>query len=95
MAVSRENFAEGGYEAPRGRLENMVAEIIADILEVDRFGRTDSFYDFGGTSLQAIRICTRIEHRLNISVQPSSLFENDVLADFSADLETQAEVVGD
>jgi acyl carrier protein len=86
MAKTREDYADAKYEAPHPGLETQTAEIVAEILEVDRFGRADSFYDFGGTSLQAIRICARIEKTLGIKVEPLSLLDNDTLADFVADL---------
>ena len=86
MAESREGFVENDYEAPAGELETAVAEIIAEVLGVDRLGRADSFYDFGGTSLQAIRICTRIETKLGLKAVPMWLFDNDVLSDFAGQL---------
>lgn len=86
MAESREDFTDEDYAAPDGDLETAVAQIIADVLGVDRIGRSDSFYDYGGTSLQAIRICARIEGKLGIKVMPLCLFENDVLKDFAGQL---------
>lgn len=87
MAECRENFIEETFEAPEEPLEIAVAGILAEILGVDRVGRADSFYDFGGTSLQAIRICARIEKDLGYHALPIWLFENDVLADFAKRLE--------
>jgi acyl carrier protein len=87
----REQHAENDYEAPAGSLEEAVAHIQAEILGVDRVGRTDSFYDFGGTSLQAIRICARIEREIGSRVLPAWLFETDVLADFVHRLETDGQ----
>ena len=82
MAESREDFADEEYAAPVGELETAVAGIVAEVLGVDRVGRMDSFYDFGGTSLQAIRICARVEAKLGIKAVPLWLFDNDVLEDF-------------
>lgn len=87
MAEQREHYVDTEYLAPAGELEQAVAEILADVLGVDRLGRGDSFYDFGGTSLQAIRICARIEARLGIKVVPLSLLENDVLEAFVRELD--------
>lgn len=91
MAESREDFTDEEYTAPDGDLEAAVAAIIADVLGVDRIGRLDSFYDYGGTSLQAIRICTRIEGKLGIKATPLWLFENDVLKDFAGQLAEAAD----
>lgn len=95
MSTSREQFVSHSFEHPAGDTEAAVSRILADVLEVDCVGRTDSFYDFGGTSLQAIRICARIEAELGCQVQPVWLFTNDVLTDFVAQLEAQAAFAGE
>ena len=87
----REQHADNEYETPEGSLEAAVAHIEAEILGVDRVGRADSFYDFGGTSLQAIRICARIEREIGNRALPAWLFETDVLADFVKRLETDGQ----
>jgi acyl carrier protein len=95
VSTSRQEFVDSEYDAPREGLEAQVAEIVADVLGIDRVGRSDSFYDFGGTSLQAIRVCVRIDNALGIKVEPLTLFDNDVLADFVAEMNSQAgEVTG-
>jgi hypothetical protein len=82
MTESREDLVDTEYVAPEGELEQAVAGISAEVLDVSRVGRTDSFYDFGTTSLQAVRICTRIQRQTGISAPPVWLFDSDVLADF-------------
>ncbi|GAA1911672.1 hypothetical protein GCM10009716_22040 [Streptomyces sodiiphilus] len=69
--------------APAQRTGNheAVLRIAADVLKVPRVTASDSFYDFGGTSLQAMRICARIEKELGLSVTPETLFECDSFAD--------------
>lgn len=83
MKERREELVDTDFETPVGSLEMAVAGILAEVLEVDRYGRADSFYDFGGTSLHAIRICARIESELGYRAVPVWLFETDVLADFA------------
>lgn len=95
MNKNREQFVDTEFEAPRGTLETTVARIQAEVLGVDKFGRTDSFYDFGGTSLEAIRICTRIEQETGYEGLPVWLFETDILADFVARLENDGNPVSD
>ena len=83
MNESREKFVDTAFEEPDGDVEQSIARVIADVLGVDRVGRTDSFYDFGGTSLAAIKICVRLEHERGWLVEPSWLFITDVVADFA------------
>jgi acyl carrier protein len=89
MSESRGQFVDHAFEEPHGEVEQSVARIIADVLDVDRVGRMDSFYDFGGTSLQAIRICARVEAELGYQAQPTWLFKSDVVADFASKLQSE------
>jgi hypothetical protein len=82
VSERREEYTDTEYVAPRGELEARVARILAEILEVDLIGRNDSFYDFGGTSLQAIRFCARVEREMGCRALPVWLFEGDVLGSF-------------
>jgi hypothetical protein len=95
MVESRQEFIGEEYVAPVGELETSVAEIMAAVLGVDRVGRTDSYYDFGGTSLQAIRICARVESQLGLRAVPPWLFDNDVLQDFVSRLTVLAQSARD
>lgn len=83
MREARESLTDVSFEEPQGSLEKAIADIQAEILDVDRVGRSDSFYDLGGTSLQAMRICTRLERDLGVRVLPVWLFDADILSDFA------------
>jgi acyl carrier protein len=89
MGEYREKFVDHAFEEPRGEEEQSVARVIAEVLHVDRVGRTDSFYDFGGTSLMAIKICARLEHELGCKAEPSWLFTSDIVADFIDKLQAE------
>ncbi|EYT82186.1 MULTISPECIES: phosphopantetheine-binding protein [unclassified Streptomyces] len=83
MTENRDAVCKAEYEPPADELEEVLAAVIAEVLDVDRVGRRDSFYDLGGASLSAIRICARVERRLGIRVDPAWLLEHDELADFA------------
>ena len=88
-----ENHAvrEAEYEQPTDELEEEIAAVMAEVLSVDKVGRHDSFYDLGGTSLAAIRICARLERRLGLRVDPLLLLDHDELADFAEQIRLGAE----
>jgi acyl carrier protein len=95
VSECREQFVGHVFEDPASATEELVSRIIAEVLGIDRVGRTDSFYDFGGTSLNAIRICARIESAIGCQAEPIWLFTTDVVADFVAQIVTEAARPGD
>ncbi|WP_328345466.1 acyl carrier protein [Micromonospora sp. NBC_00421] len=64
-----------------GGNRTIVLRIVSDVLEVPGVTAADSFYDFGGSSLQAMRICARIGRELGIEIPAQVLFDSDTLAD--------------
>jgi D-alanine--poly(phosphoribitol) ligase subunit 1 len=79
VAKSRTEFVDTDYDMPRAGLAEQVAAIIAEVLGVDRIGRRDRLHDFGVTSLQAVRICVRIEKTLGVKIQPLALLDSEDL----------------
>ncbi|MFP1624891.1 phosphopantetheine-binding protein [Streptomyces sp. 5K101] len=77
----RDDLCDVPYRAPSGELATTVAALTADVLGVDRVGLDDSFYDFGGTSLQAMRLCVRLQKETGHAPTPVDILEHDVLAD--------------
>jgi Phosphopantetheine attachment site len=84
MSERRDELTGTAYKAPEGDLEELIATVQAEILDVDRVGRGDNYYDLGGTSLQAMRICARVERETGYKVMPAWLFESAVLSDFAS-----------
>lgn len=48
-----------GYEAPRNAVEEKLAEIWQELLELDRIGIHDNFFELGGDSIMAIQLVSR------------------------------------
>ena len=72
------------YVAPRNRLEDEVATIWAEILEVDLVGVEDHFLDLGGDSLLAVRIVAAMETQLGWNLSAESLFDYPTVSQFAA-----------
>ncbi|NMZ50952.1 amino acid adenylation domain-containing protein [Pseudomonas poae] len=68
------------YEAPEGEIETLLAQIWADVLQVDRVGRRDHFFELGGHSLLAMRMVSQIRQRLGVELLLADLFANAELA---------------
>ncbi len=68
------SFGDGQYQAPRNHTERVLAEAFADVLEMDRVGIDEDFFDLGGNSLRAIRLVGLIRAELNLEVSIRTLF---------------------
>ena len=66
---------ESVYVAPRTPLEETLATIWAEVLEMPRVSIQDSFFELGGHSLQAIQTMARIMNELGVELPLSSLFQ--------------------
>ncbi|GAA3815977.1 hypothetical protein GCM10022226_40900 [Sphaerisporangium flaviroseum] len=56
-------------------LETDVAQLVTEILDVEGFGATDSFFDLGATSLHLARLALGLWSRFGVSVPMHQLFE--------------------
>jgi amino acid adenylation domain-containing protein len=68
------------YVAPRTPLERQLAEMWAELLQVERIGVHDSFFDLGGHSLTATRLVARLRASLGVDIELRSLFETPSIA---------------
>lgn len=64
------------YVAPRTKLEAIIASLVADVLNLNRVGVLDNFFDLGGDSISATRLNNRIEEMLGVNMPLSTLFTN-------------------
>ncbi|MFF4981020.1 AMP-binding protein [Streptomyces sp. NPDC001046] len=62
------------YRAPRNETERVLATAFAEVLELDRVGIDEDFFDLGGNSLRAIRLVGLIRAELNQEVSIRRLF---------------------
>ncbi|MGH8392794.1 MAG: condensation domain-containing protein, partial [Pseudomonas sp.] len=68
------------YEAPHGDIETVLAQIWADVLQVQRVGRQDHFFELGGHSLLAMRMVSQVRQQLGVDLALGELFANAELA---------------
>ncbi|QHF94982.1 non-ribosomal peptide synthetase [Streptomyces sp. NHF165] len=68
------------YVPPRGPVEEALARIWAEVLELPRVGSRDDFFDLGGDSIAAVRIASRAAAALGTRVAPRTLFTAPTVA---------------
>jgi amino acid adenylation domain-containing protein len=62
------------YSAPRNRVEILLAEIWAEILNLDRVGIHDNFFDLGGHSILAVRLAVEVERKFRKRISAATPF---------------------
>jgi arthrofactin-type cyclic lipopeptide synthetase C len=72
------------YVAPQGELETALAQIWAEVLQVERVGRDDHFFELGGHSLLAMRMVSWVRQRLGVELALSDLFADGQLSAVAA-----------
>ena len=66
---------EQAYIAPRDPLEEQLAALWANVLQVRSIGIRDNFFELGGNSLLAARLFAQIENRLGKHLPLAALFQ--------------------
>jgi amino acid adenylation domain-containing protein len=77
---------EGAYVAPRGPVEEVLAELWGNVLGLERVGRDDNFFDLGGHSLLATQFISRARNLFQVELPLRWLFEATTVAEFSQTL---------
>jgi amino acid adenylation domain-containing protein len=75
------------HEAPVGALEQRLAAIWAEVLDIPEVGRNDNFFALGGHSMLAMQMLARIQLELAADISIADLFAAQRLTDFVARVE--------
>ncbi len=61
------------FAAPESALEKQIAAIWEELLDTERVGRHDNFFDLGGTSLLSLQSVARLEETTGLKLNPTEL----------------------
>ena len=69
--------------APRTQIEELLADIWAEILGLDQVGAGDNFFALGGHSLLATQVISRLRTAFEVDMPLQSLFEAPTVAEMA------------
>ncbi|NUP26528.1 MAG: amino acid adenylation domain-containing protein, partial [Nocardia sp.] len=74
------------WVAPETDAQRCVAEVFERVLDIEKVGATDGFFDLGGNSLSATRAAAQLSAATGVRVGVRELFEAQTVADLAANL---------
>ncbi|MEP0858565.1 amino acid adenylation domain-containing protein [Trichocoleus sp. DQ-U1] len=74
---------EKTFVAPRTPIEQAVANIYAQILNLQQVGSSDNFFELGGHSLLAMQVTSRLRETFQVELPLRTLFESPTVAELA------------
>jgi amino acid adenylation domain-containing protein len=68
-------YSRQRHEAPQGKIEESLATIWSEVLQVAQVGRHDNFFELGGHSLLGMKLIARISRDLGIRPPVATIFQ--------------------
>jgi amino acid adenylation domain-containing protein len=79
----RESLHTQPFVPPRNSLEESIARIWSELLNIERIGIYDNFFELGGHSLLATLAITRMQNTFNVKIPLSQIFREPTVANFA------------
>ncbi|MEU7894919.1 amino acid adenylation domain-containing protein [Nonomuraea sp. NPDC049152] len=87
LVVPAEPAEPTSYEAPATEIEKLIAEVWAGMLQVERVGRHDHFFELGGDSLTAMRTVVHLRKALDVEIPIRVIFDSPTLKGIASVIE--------
>ncbi|HET8706479.1 MAG TPA: phosphopantetheine-binding protein, partial [Pseudomonadales bacterium] len=82
------HFIRSAFEAPQGKIEFALSKIWQRLLDLEKIGRHDNFFEIGGHSLLAAKLMNSIKQEFNLPVPLKMIFEHPTVAELALVIET-------
>ncbi len=83
---------ENEYVPPRTETEQKLVAICAELLNIERVGIYDNFFDLGGHSLLATQFLSRLRSNFQVELPLRIIFEKPRIADLVQEIDQQKEM---
>ena len=81
---------ETAYVAPRNDLERAIGAVWREVLQLDRIGVQESFFEVGGNSLLVARLQSRLREATGRDIPVVELFRHPTIESLARSLEAEA-----
>jgi amino acid adenylation domain-containing protein/non-ribosomal peptide synthase protein (TIGR01720 family) len=88
LSVDSYHVSSNCFVAPRTNEEKLLADIWADVLNMEQIGIHDDFFERGGHSLLATQLMSQIRKTFDVELSLRQLFETPTIAELIVPIET-------
>ncbi len=71
------------YEAPKNEVEEKLVRIWREVLNIDKIGINDNFFEIGGHSLKATSLAAKIHKELDVKIPLGEIFKNPTIKEIA------------
>jgi len=93
LAEALADKLSAGYDAPKSQVENLIAELFAEVTGVERVGINDNFFTLGGDSIRGLQLVSRIQASLQVELSPVAVFRHPTVVLLAQEVNRAAEAL--
>jgi fengycin family lipopeptide synthetase D len=79
------------YEAPTDEVEEKLVKIWKDILQLEKIGINDNFFQLGGHSLRAMTLVNEIHRAFEVELPIRLIFDHPIIAEIAGQIRVEEE----
>lgn len=89
LPVPKDIFSpsKAGYVMPQTEVEQLLATVWQEVLQIKKIGIHNNFFELGGDSLLATQVISKVRQRFQIELPIKSIFETPTVAGLSEQIE--------
>lgn len=90
LPIPEDNRPLSGYISPRNEVEQLLAEIWQNVLNLDKVGIRDNFFDLGGASMQSLQLVAKA-NMFGLKVSVENIFEFQTIEELAENIRLTAQ----